>query len=232
MSGKTKLHRDSARKTAWILRRNSCSQLLPIVSRDRAQGIEFLRRRFPVYQLGLGQLTGDQVINRQNNGDQIAAIAEDNVEDVPDVNDNDFLRLPIDDQNDVFFPSTVPPVSAAYEDKVRDLLSNEAKDVFEDRDDSDQEHVNLIDVFDGSMDRLVEFEDISVSEDAVCQDVDLFGRIWPNLAASKFLVENWRFYMEGVREERERTLVRGVTDPRLFSNLLTILSKAEEELEE
>jgi len=144
-------------------------------------------------------------------------------------NQNNLIQPPINPNHDCGDSLTTVTSEDKDQDKKRadDKTACEIKDDIKDCDDSDQEQVNLIDVFDGSMDRQVEFGHITVSEDALCRDVDLFAKFFPNLS-SKFLRYHWEYFTVGVREERERTVIHGVTDPRLFSNLLTTLSKPED----
>lgn len=180
MSRKSKLRRESTKKTARILQQNESKYNM--ASSDNA---------------------------------------ENDFVEVPDNDDEYIFQLPGQIGN--FFPVLVDSTEQKQRMEVDEEIVNKVKDDIDDENDDYEEHAIPVDVFNGSMDRQVKFGDMIVSEDAVCQDVNLFAQLWPNLA-SEFLVENWRFYKKGVREEREKTLSPVIQDPRLISSLFSALS--------
>lgn len=138
--------------------------------------------------------------------------------------ENDFVAVPDSDDGLIQLSDNIenffPVLADSAEQK--DIMEVDKQNViFDLNKDENDEQATLMDVFDGSMDVKVKLGDVTVSEDALCQDVDLFAQLWPNLA-SEFLMDNWEFYRNGIREERERACNHrhGIKNLQLFSNLL------------
>lgn len=142
-------------------------------------------------------------------------VSHDDENDFVAVPDSDNGLIQLSDNIENFFPVLVDSAEQ------KDMMDVDKEMVYEPNKDENDEQATLMDVFDGSMDVKVKLGDVTVSEDALCQDVDMFVQLWPNLA-SEFLMDNWEFYKNGIREERERAFNHrhGVKNRQLFSNLL------------